>query len=498
MTVLVLLLICMFACGGGLAWWIWLRRRVASISEPPMYPGALPLLGHAYMLMGDSTNLWKVIREAVYESLKAGGIILMRIGTRKVYVITDPDDCLTVANTCLKKDFVYSFANSWLGEGLVTATVPTWKHHRKLINPAFSQHVLDGFLGVFNSQSRRLVKELETVVGKGPFDQWYYLGHNSLETICLTAMGVNIGEDSILNNNYVFAIGEILEIFSIRLQNFWMHNHFVYKWTNQKRREERVVKVLHEMSNSVLQRRKLELNGNVFSEINRQKTSNNKCKAFLDLLLELTVEKNAFTDREIREEVDTMIAAGHDTSATILMYTLILLGSHPEVQDKAFKEIQEVVETDRDFEKQDLSKMMYLEAVLKESLRIHSIAPIVARQVEREVKLKNYTLHPGSSCFLAIHGVHRHKMWGEDAEVFRPERWLNPASLPENPNAFSGFSFGRRMCIGRIYAMMSMKATLAHLLRHYRILSDHSQLRFKLDILLKPVSGHHISIERRA
>lgn len=59
-----------------------------------------------------------------------------------------------------------------------------WKVHRKLLNPAFSQLVLDNFKGVFNKQARRLVKELEAEVGKGPFDQFIYTRRNALETIC--------------------------------------------------------------------------------------------------------------------------------------------------------------------------------------------------------------------------------------------------------------------------------------------------------------------------
>lgn len=63
-------------------------------------------------------------------------------------------------------------------------TVSIWKIHRRLLNPAFSQVVLDGFLDVFNKQSRRLVKDLEVEVGNGPFDHWVYTRHNALETIC--------------------------------------------------------------------------------------------------------------------------------------------------------------------------------------------------------------------------------------------------------------------------------------------------------------------------
>ncbi|KAI8423177.1 hypothetical protein MSG28_014230 [Choristoneura fumiferana] len=88
-------------------------------------------------------------------------------------------------------------------------------------------------------------------------------------------------------------------------------------------------------------------------------------------------------------------------------------------------------------------------------------------------------------------------MWGDDAELFLPDRWLDKNRIPEHQAAFAAFSLGRRMCIGKNYALMSMKATLAHLLRSFRFRSNISELQLKLDIMLKPVAGHYIAVERR-
>ncbi|KAJ8715372.1 hypothetical protein PYW07_009854 [Mythimna separata] len=99
--------------------------------------------------------------------------------------------------------------------------------------------------------------------------------------------------------------------------------------------------------------------------------------------------------------------------------------------------IQEILGEERDVEKSDLMKLVYLEAVLKESMRFYTIVPVVARKVDRDVKLS------------------------------------------------------------KTYALMSMKTTLAHLVRSYRIKADHTKVRLKADIMLKPDSGHYVSIERR-
>ncbi|CAK1594471.1 unnamed protein product [Parnassius mnemosyne] len=193
-----------------------------------------------------------------------------------------------------------------------------------------------------------------------------------------------------------------------------------------------------------------------------------------------------------------MIVAGHDTTANVLMFTLVLIGSYSKVQDRIFEELHNVFgEDDRDVTKQDLSRLEYLEAVLKESMRIYPIVPVTARKLDKNVKLKNYTLTAGRTCFVYIYGIHRHPLWGDDVEQFKPERWLDTATLPSCPTAFAAFNIGKRACIGKPFAFMSMKTTLAHVLRHYRIKADHTKMVVKIDVVLKPETGHHISIERR-
>ncbi|CAH0721105.1 unnamed protein product, partial [Brenthis ino] len=294
--------------------WAWCRRN-GNTDEPPICPGSLPLIGHAHLLCGDSVQLWNTFKEFSNESFKAGGVMSLSIGPRTVYVISDPEDFLTVANTCLEKDSFYEFGKEWIGEGLVTGTVPIWKEHRKLLNPAFSQVVLDGFLDVFNKQARRLVKDLEKEVGKGPFDHFVYTRHNALETICLTALGVDFTDKTILNSQYVNAVEQMFNVLVDRFQKLWLHNHFIYSFKKEKADY---------------------LNKNNPKKV--EKMQGLKFKPFMDLLLELAIEKGAFNDREIREHVDTMITVGHDTSASVLMYSMLLVGSYPHVQERIFEE----------------------------------------------------------------------------------------------------------------------------------------------------------------
>ncbi|KAJ8715368.1 hypothetical protein PYW07_009850 [Mythimna separata] len=407
-------------CIAFFAYWCWCRQRVKT-AEPPSLPGAWPLVGHLPLFFGDGCKIWNQINNVNHHSYGVGGALKVNFGPITVYTITDPDDCNTIATTCMEKDPIYEFSKPLFGESLFISRYEVWKNDYKLLNPAFSQTILNTFIDVFNSESRKLVKEFEKHAGKDPFDHFTYLRHSALDIICMTALGVGF-TDSNLASDYLHAATSFIGSLVERVIKIWWHSPYTFAWSKLKKEQDAYLKILHEMSNAK--------NNYTFLGTN--------FKPFVDILLELSVEKGAFNDEQIRAQVDLMLAAGHETTPNALLFTMVLLGSHPDVQEKLFSEIQEVLGEDRDVDKMDLSRLQYLEAVVKESLRLFTIVPQIARQLERDVKLS------------------------------------------------------------KTFAMMSMKTTLAHVVRSYRIKADHTKMRLKYVVTLKPDNdGHYISIERR-
>ncbi|KOB77065.1 Cytochrome P450, family 4, subfamily V, polypeptide 2 [Operophtera brumata] len=214
-------------------------------------------------------------------------------------------------------------------------------------------------------------------------------------------------------------------------------------------------------------------------------------------VIKTALDNEGFTDEKIKDELNTIVAAGYDTTAISIIYCLLLLGHHQDVQDKLCRELKQVFcDSEREVENEDIAKLVYLEAVLKETFRLYPVVPVVARHTDVDLKLKKHTIPAGCDVFVVTYAVNRHPMWGPDAEQFRPERWLD-GTAPTNHNLFASFGLGRRGCIGKTYNMLSMKTTISHVVRRFRITADISKLVLQQDMLLKPASGQHIILEPR-
>nr|XP_049704920.1 cytochrome P450 4C1-like [Helicoverpa armigera] len=484
-----IVLCCVFAI------WSWVKPRSATL--PPLYPGCLPLIGHAYKVIGDSKHMWEFEKKVYDFVAKSKQIVEFRFGTHPLFVITDPDDGLIVANHCLEKPFFYGFFEEIYDRGLVTARA-NWKSHRKLLNPAFNLQVLQSFVGAFCKEAKLLVSALSSEAGKGPFNIQPYLITNFLGTACRTTFGPNFDEISEALENYAHATDEIFLLFMHRVQNVWLHLTYIYKWTSASKRFGELGDIVKGITSSVITNRKTELKSMKGLDKDENEEDTDNFVPLLDRMLELADKQDAFDDDEMREHLDTIVAAAYDTSATALTFILVLIGSHPDVQERMVEEIKEVFDDpERDVTRHDLPKLVYMEAVIKEALRLYPPVPRIARTSSTDVKLTKYTLPAKCTYLISVYGLHRHPVWGPDKDQFIPDRWLDPARLPKNPFFFAGFSLGKRNCIGRLYGIMALKTTLVYILRKYRVHGDVNKLETKCDLLMKPESGHDMSIELR-
>jgi len=211
--------------------------------------------------------------------------------------------------------------------------------------------------------------------------------------------------------------------------------------------------------------------------------------AFLDMLIEQHLKDPAvLSELDMREEVDTFMFEGHDTTAMSMIWTLFLLGHHPEIQEKVYQEIdylwkRDSVEEAKLLSANQLRELKFLEACIKESLRLFPSVPFIGRVAATDIEYENYTIPKDSTLFLFIHMIHRDPRLFTKPYSFIPERFIEGSdAYVKNPFAYVPFSAGPRNCIGQKFALQEEKVVLATVLRHFQLEST----KHLDDILMHP------------
>jgi cytochrome P450 len=193
----------------------------------------------------------------------------------------------------------------------------------------------------------------------------------------------------------------------------------------------------------------------------------------------------ALTDQELRDEIITLLVAGHETTATALAWALERLSRHPDVLERLVAEI-DAGETDE-----------YLDAVCRETLRVRPVIQDVMRRIKRPIEVAGARIEPGAMAMPAIAVAHLEEDVYPDADSFRPERFLD-----NKPGTYTWLPFGggTRRCIGASFALMEMKTVLAAVLRRVEVGTTSApgeRARIK-HVTLVPDRGGRIAVRDRA
>ncbi len=213
-------------------------------------------------------------------------------------------------------------------------------------------------------------------------------------------------------------------------------------------------------------RRQQEIDQLLFAEIaeRRQKPDENRSDILSLMMAARDEDGQPMTDPELRDELLTLLFAGHETTATGLAWSLYWIYKQPEIYQKLIQEL-EGIEPDAD--PMTLFKLPYLTAVCQETLRIYPVAMVTfPRIVQQPTELMGYSLEPDASVVGCIYLTHRRTDLYPEPEKFRPERFLERKFSPYEYLPFGG---GSRQCIGIALAQFEMKLVLATILQHYQL-----------------------------
>jgi cytochrome P450 len=216
-------------------------------------------------------------------------------------------------------------------------------------------------------------------------------------------------------------------------------------------------------------------------------------QSFIDHMI---LQSNVFSDEEIHDHIYTFVAAGYETVALQTFFTLLLLATHADVQERVYGEVIEV----DDINSESLDRLSYLDLVIKESMRLLPSVPIIGRQTSEDVEIGDKKIPKGITLLIHLFNLHRRKdIYGDDANQFNPDRFLPENAGKRHSFAFLPFSSGLRDCIGKVYAMLAIKTMLVTFLRQFKVTTDlkFEELTYKADITLKICQEAKMNVEKR-
>ncbi|GAB6023594.1 Cytochrome P450 4V2 [Chamberlinius hualienensis] len=405
---------------------------------------------------------------------------------------------LSTGETIDKAGF-YRFLHNWLGTGLLTSTGTKWHTRRKLLTSTFHFKILEEFFPIIQEQTNILLEILEDKLsdGKITLDIYPYLARCALDVICETAMGRTVSAQRNLDSPYVHAVNEVGETFTARNYRPWLNSDFIYSLSSLGRKEKKALQLLHSFTDQVIQERKRQ-NKCKNSLPSDSKSVEKKRLAFLDLLLD---QSTKLSDRDVREEVDTFMFEGHDTTSSGVSWSLYCIAKYPEVQQKVRSELKELLQDDYDrpFISQDLKKMKYLECVIKESMRLFPPVPYFARRLTKDTEMCGYTIPSDVDIAFSTYTIHMDPKYYSEPEKFDPDRFRPENLLTRHPFAYIPFSAGPRNCIGQKFALMEEKTMVAQIVRNYWITLKEKDENFKMyaELILRPVNGLWLVLEKK-
>ncbi|MDP2324370.1 MAG: cytochrome P450, partial [Gammaproteobacteria bacterium] len=176
------------------------------------------------------------------------------------------------------------------------------------------------------------------------------------------------------------------------------------------------------------------------------------------------------TDKELLDEINTLIIAGHETSAGTLNWAWYLLSQHPDIEARMLTEIRTAIRDDS-FSFDELMGLDYTARVLKETLRLYPPVWLFSRRALKEDQLGEFRIPAGAHLFIAPYFLHRRPELWPDPERFNPDRFDETCSPPIDRYAFVPFSAGARRCIGEYFSFVEMQMHLALLAPRYSLRS---------------------------
>ena len=397
-------------------------------------------------------------------------------------VVNDPESVRHVlldnAANYRKDDLLLRILNPGLGEGLLTVEGQQWRKQRHAVAPMFSRRTIYGFANAMKEAIFELTARWSRLGDGAIVDVAKESGRLTLDVLRRTIISEGFDQDNdailLAMRCYFDSIGRIDPMDALGVPDF------VPRPTRGPERDAlRFFKTT--VASIISKRRSLQDNGDGPRDL-------------LALLLDAS-RAEGLTEEEIQANVLTFIAAGHETTANAITWSLFLLGQDPQWRERVANEADGTDSSSED----PCAHLPLSKAVLEESLRLYPPIAAISRVAIDEDVIAGEVVQPGTMVIVAPYLLHRHRRLWREPDMFVPDRFLEPDRPHVNRFSYLPFGAGPRTCIGAAFALQEATLALSTIARTFRWrLAPDVDVQPLLRITLRPKDGLRMQITRRS
>jgi len=411
-----------------------------------------------------------------------GEVVRIGLPGMSRYIVNHPDDVQHVLHdnyrNYTKDCFEYAMLRLVIGRGLVTSDGDLWRRQRRLAAPAFTPKRVAAFAGSMTQACSAMIERWAPIADSPePIE----VGSEMMDVTLRIVGDALFGFDTSGESSQVGpAFGTAMEIMMGRSPlsfPLWVP-------TRKNRRFNAAMATLRGLVELIIDERRREPGdrGDLLSGLMQARDE----------------ETGEAMDAELlRDEVLTLLLAGHETTAMALTWCFYRLSLHPEVQRRLVDEIDAVL-GGRTPGPEDLPSLRVTRQVIEETMRLHPPVWAIARVAREADEVGGYPVRPGQVLFLSPYSTHRHPDFWENPEGFDPDRFTPERIRAQHRFAYFPFAAGARICIGNNFALLEAGIILAMVMQRYRLeLAPGRPVEPRALVTLRPRDGMWMRVRAR-
>ncbi|MEH2294095.1 cytochrome P450 [Nostoc sp.] len=407
-----------------------------------------------------------------------GEIVPFRLGNSPTILLSNPEyiDQVLKDNKLFVKANALRTLNALLGDGLLTSEGNTWFRQRRLAQPVFHQKRISGYGEVMVDYTNSM---LDTWKDGETRDINADIMRLTFNIVMKTLFSSDVTEEQA--HDVAQAMSVAAEWFLAKQKSpvslpekFPTPSNLRYKYAVEQ------------------------MDKHIYQIIQQRRTSGEESLDLLSMMMQARDEDDGsqMSDKQLRDEIATLIFAGHETSANTLAWTWMLLSQYPEVQTKLQQELKEVL-GDRSLTVADLPALHYTNMVIKETMRLYPVVWNLDFQASRDCEIGGYYVPAGCTIFMSQWVMHHSDRYFEQPQAFNPERWAGDLEKQLPRGVYLPFGNGPRTCIGKSFALMESVLLLATIAQKFKmVLVANQSLVPQPTITLQPQNGIKVLLSR--